>query len=84
MQAVCPGSGASVTDNTIIESFEPLEDVKEAVKAIDSLNGLSSYYMCSLVCPCLKPAGSVISGWTEAQDWFKIEETKLLAFERTW
>ena len=68
MNAVCPlsTSASGTTDsNAVITSFEPLEDVEVAVKEIDSLNELSSYYMCSPTCPCLKPADSTINGWTD-------------------
>ena len=68
MNAVCPSSSTSAgtTDsNAVITSFEPLDDVEAAVKEIDSLNELSSYYMCSPTCPCLKPAESTINGWTD-------------------
>lgn len=84
MQAVCPNAESTVSGSPAIDSFGPLEEVKEAVKQIDSLNDLSSYYMCSQTCPCLKPADSVISGWSSAQNWFNIEEKALRAQERTW
>ena len=61
MMAVCPGtSTAETTDFESIVSFEPLEEVKDLVKEIDSLNDLSSYYMCSPTCPCKRPSESII------------------------
>ena len=86
MNAVCPfsASASGTTDsNAVITSFEPLEDVEDAVKEIDSLNELSSYYMCSPTCPCLKPADSTINGWTDEENWFNIEEKDLIKYERT-
>ena len=60
MNAVCPGTAATTGEEEssalVIASFEPLVEVEEAVKEIDSLNDLSSYYMCSPICPCLKPS----------------------------
>ena len=59
------------------------KEVADSVKDIDSLNDLSSYYMCSPTCPCLQPSEATIEGWSDEQNWLNIEEKVLKGLERT-
>ena len=49
LRSFCPGEAAHL-------DFEYAEEVQQAFLDIDRLNDLSSFYMCSPVCPCLKPS----------------------------
>ena len=77
MNAVCPAL-VEAGKSAKIESFEPLVEIEKAMNEIDDLNVLSSYYMCSPICPCLMPSETTISSWTEEQNWLNIEEKTLV------
>ena len=64
MNAVCPAL-VIAGEAAAISSFGPLDEVEQAMKQIDQLNGLSSYYMCSPTCPCLMPSQTIIASWTD-------------------
>lgn len=75
MVTVCPE-----IESKVIDVIEPFLEVKGFVKDIDYAGHLSSFYMCSNVCPC--PVVDTAS-WSEAQNWLKISEKDLNVLERT-
>ena len=60
-------------ENTNLD-FEYAQEIQQSFVDIDRLNVLSSFFMCSQVCPCLEPTQQVLDSWTPEKNWKNLSE----------
>lgn len=81
MLLICPSNDEPESDETFdLENVIDVQDLltadlKISIAGYEGLNDVAKFFMCSSVCPCLTPDTTVISEWTEFQDWFRIPES---------